>query len=109
MKRFVVLSVLAGFLSACGTTVTTLKLNPVSVEFIEHRTFWSTTSVAIVHEGGRVVGIGSGTGKPIAGFVADLTSTAVTGAVLGYIGTQLPKINTGTSQVQIQDVGGMAP
>ena len=100
MKRLAVLAV-ALALTGCGTTVHTVRLNPVSIEFVEHRTFWSTTSIAIVHEGERVVGIGSGTGKPIAGFVADVVSTAVTGVALGYIGTQLPKINTGTSTVTV--------
>ena len=108
MRRLAVLAVIVA-LTGCGTTVTTLKLNPISIEFVEHRTFWSTTSIAIVVENGRVVGVGSGTGKPISAFVADLAGTAVTGAALGYIGTQLPKINTGTSQVQVQDIGGLAP
>lgn len=101
MKRLFLLTVIASVLSACGTTIHTVRLNPVSIEFIEHRTFWSTTSVAVVHEGGKVVGIGSGTGKPIAGFVADVTGTVVTGIALGYIGSQLPKINTGTSSVTV--------
>ena len=93
-------------LSGCGTTMHSVSLNPLkaSIEFVEHRTFWSTTAVAIVHDGERVLGVGSGTGKPVASFVGD---GATTGAVVGgmlFIGTQLPKINTGTSTVTVTGV-----
>ena len=100
MKCFVPFVLLA-FVTGCGTTIHRVQINPATIDFVEHRTFWSTTAVAIVSEGDRVVGIGSGTGKPIAAFVADITATAAIAGALGYIGTQLPKINTGTSTVSV--------
>lgn len=101
MKRLIALLTL--FLTACGTTTYTVQLNPVpaQIEFVEHRTFWSTTSVAIVHDGQHVLGVTSGTGKPIADFAGDVISAAAIGAGMVYIGGQLPKINTGTSNVNV--------
>ena len=103
MRTTGVLVALLMVLVGCGTTRETITLNPLkaSIEFVEHRTFWSTTAVAIVHDGERVLGVGSGTGKPVASFGGDMATTgAVAGGML-FLGTQLPKINTGTSTVTV--------
>ena len=100
MNRTIVFALLLSF-TACGTTLYTMDLNPVKIDFIEHRTFWSTTAVAIVHQGDQVVGVAPGTGKPIAAFAAELVGAAAVAASLVFIGTNLKTINTGTSHIQV--------
>ncbi len=69
-------------LPACGTTMTTVPLNPHGkIHFVEHRTFMSTTPVAVVaDDDGRIVGVTAGAGTSMVEVIMD---GAQAGAMIG--------------------------
>ena len=84
MKTFIFLLLLPALcLSACGTSMSRVALNPSGhIEFVEHRTFMSTTPVAVIFDNeDRIIGVASGTGLPIMGAVlGGVQATSIVGA-----------------------------